>query len=160
MNWEDIDPLEMTIQIYRRKTGSMAKIALPPEAIEAIKQYANALKKTYGDKIITPDQAFCLSMPKTKRYHRPVRMTGDGLTNTVKKSLEVLGLKGRPHKLRHTAITGLIEAGAGLNVLTHISGHADIRTTMRHYSHAFEKSTNQALLLVHPINQLKRDAPW
>ena len=38
----------------------------------------------------------------------------------------------RPHGLRHTAITALLDAGAGLREAQRFSRHADPRTLMRY----------------------------
>jgi integrase/recombinase XerC len=43
-----------------------------------------------------------------------------------------LGVRVRPHGLRHTAITALLDSGAGLREAQRFSRHADPRTLMRY----------------------------
>jgi integrase/recombinase XerC len=43
-----------------------------------------------------------------------------------------IGGRVRPHGLRHTAITALLDAGAGLREAQRFSRHADPRTLMRY----------------------------
>jgi len=44
----------------------------------------------------------------------------------------------RPHKMRHTFATLLLEAGADIAVVSDLLGHSDISITKKFYAHVME----------------------
>jgi integrase/recombinase XerC len=62
------------------------------------------------------------------------RLTGEGVAHilAVLGERAKIGGRVRPHGLRHTAITALLDAGAGLREAQRFSRHADPRTLMRY----------------------------
>ena len=62
------------------------------------------------------------------------RLTGEGVARVLAALAEQarLTVPVRPHGLRHTAITALLDAGAGLREAQRFSRHADPRTLMRY----------------------------
>jgi integrase/recombinase XerD len=59
------------------------------------------------------------------------RMLQSDAYSAIKKRGEALGIAGvTPHVLRASAITHLLEAGAGPEIAQELAGHADLRTTM------------------------------
>ncbi|GJG89174.1 hypothetical protein tb265_43550 [Gemmatimonadetes bacterium T265] len=62
------------------------------------------------------------------------RLTGEGVARILAALAERARLTApvRPHGLRHTAITALLDAGAGLREAQRFSRHADPRTLMRY----------------------------
>lgn len=62
------------------------------------------------------------------------RLTGEGVARTLTALARRAGLADhvRPHGLRHTAITALLDTGAGLREAQRFSRHADPRTLMRY----------------------------
>jgi len=49
--------------------------------------------------------------------------------------MKLAGVKGSPHKFRHTFATTLLEKGVPTEMVARLLGHRDIRITQRHYSH-------------------------
>ena len=62
------------------------------------------------------------------------RLTGEGMACILASLAERANISARvrPHGLRHTAITALLDTGAGLREAQRFSRHADPRTLMRY----------------------------
>ena len=62
------------------------------------------------------------------------RLSSEGIYKTVRKIGEDVGVRTRPHGLRHTAITEAVKAaqanGYGLEEVTDFSRHASVTTLM------------------------------
>jgi integrase/recombinase XerC len=58
------------------------------------------------------------------------RLTGDGLYKVVKAQGEQLGLRARPHAIRHTSITAALDAGLDIRIVQRYSRHRDVRTLL------------------------------
>ena len=62
------------------------------------------------------------------------RLTGEGVARLLASLARRAGVTEtvRPHGVRHTAITALLDAGAGIREAQRFSRHADPRTLMRY----------------------------
>ena len=58
------------------------------------------------------------------------RLTNDGLRHIVSGYGDLMGIDLKPHKLRHSAITALLEAGYDVREVQKFSGHARIDTLL------------------------------
>jgi len=117
---EDIDSTRMLIHIRQGKGGKDRDVPLSPKALETLREYWRWMKpKTYlfpgtvngsrADKPITPKVLWEACREAAQRA---------GITKAV-----------RPHLLRHSFATHLVEGGADLPTVQALLGHADLKPT-------------------------------
>lgn len=86
---------------------------------------------------------------------RNLPMSRQGIWKIVKKTAESAGLKKniKPHSLRHTFATHLLENGADLRSIQVLLGHSNIDTTQI-YTHVNRKNIREMHLKYHPRGRL------
>jgi site-specific recombinase XerD len=95
------------------------------------------------------------SRPRDVEFDTPrIRFLGKkyAVYKAFRECLEATGLTGRgltPHKLRHTCLTLLLDAGADLRTLQEIAGHSTVAVTQI-YTHVSAKRLQEAMKL-HPL---------
>ena len=115
---EDIDSTRMLIHIRQGKGGKDRDVPLSPKALETLREYWRWMKpKTYmfpgtingsrADKPITPKVLWEACREAAQRA---------GITKAV-----------RPHLLRHSFATHLVEGGADLPTVQALLGHTDLK---------------------------------
>jgi site-specific recombinase XerD len=85
--------------------------------------------------------------------NRKMRMTAKGIESMLDKYLALAGLKGSPHKLRHTAATLMYQSGTDIRALQEILGHESVATTQI-YTHIDNKQLKEAVKN-NPLNRRK-----
>jgi integrase/recombinase XerD len=131
---EDIDSDRMLIQIRQGKNRQDRAVPLSPKLLETLREYWRWMKpKTYlfpgtvnglrADKPITPKVLWEACREAAQRA---------GITKAV-----------RPHLLRHSFATHLVEGGADLPTVQAILGHADLKPTSI-YLHMSERHLRAA----------------
>lgn len=85
--------------------------------------------------------------------NRKMRMTSKGIESMLDKYLKLAGLKGSPHKLRHTAATLMYQSGTDIRALQEILGHESVATTQI-YTHVDNKQLKEAVKN-NPLNRRK-----
>jgi site-specific recombinase XerD len=117
---EDIDSKRMLIRIQQGKGGKDRDVPLSPKALETLREYWRWMKpKTYlfpgtingsrADRPITPKVPWEACREAARRA---------GITKAV-----------RPHLLRHSFATHLLEGGADLPTVQALLGHVDLKAT-------------------------------
>jgi integrase/recombinase XerD len=117
---EDVDSERMVIHIREGKGGRDRDVPLSPKLLETLREYWRWMKpKTYlfpgtvngsrADKPITPKMLWEACREAAQRA---------GITKAV-----------RPHLLRHSFATHLLEGGADLPTVQALLGHADLKPT-------------------------------
>jgi integrase/recombinase XerD len=130
----DIDSKRMLIRIQQGKSGKDRDVPLSPKALETLREYWRWMKpKTYlfpgtingsrADKPITPKVLWEACREAAQRA---------GITKAV-----------RPHLLRHSFATHLLEGGADLPTVQALLGHADLKPTSI-YLHLSERHLRAA----------------
>jgi len=76
--------------------------------------------------------------------NRKMRMTAKGIESMLEKYLTLAGLKGSPHKLRHTAATLMYQSGTDILTLKEMLGHESVATTQI-YTHIDSKQIKEAV---------------
>jgi site-specific recombinase XerD len=131
---EDIDSTRMLIRIRQGKGGKDRDVPLSPKVLETLREYWRWMKpKTYlfpgtvngfrADKPITPKVLWEACREAAQRA---------GITKAV-----------RPHLLRHSFATHLLEGGADLPTVQALLGHADLKPTSI-YLHLSERHLRAA----------------
>jgi len=131
---EDIDSTRMLIHIRQGKGGKDRDVPLSPKALETLREYWRWMKpQTYlfpgtvngsrADKPITPKVLWEACREAAQRA---------GITKAV-----------RPHLLRHSFATHLVEGGADLPTVQALLGHVDLKPTSI-YLHLSERHLRAA----------------
>jgi integrase/recombinase XerD len=131
---EDIDSKRMLIRIQQGKGGKDRDVPLSPKALETLREYWRWMKpKTYlfpgtvngsrADRPITPKVLWEACREAARRA---------GITKAV-----------RPHLLRHSFATHLLEGGADLPTVQVLLGHVDLKATSI-YLHLSERHLRAA----------------
>ena len=131
---EDIDSIRMLIHIRQGKGGKDRDVPLSPKALETLREYWRWMKpKTYlfpgtingsrADKPITPKVLWEACREAAQRA---------GIPKAV-----------RPHLLRHSFATHLVESGADLPTVQVLLGHTDLKPTSI-YLHLSERHIKAA----------------
>lgn len=119
------------VLVVTLKGGKRAKVALPPQAVEALAVFLGR-PAAHGTAI---------EGMTTERSDAPVFTTSTGARwaaseafRTVARIARLAGIQGpvSPHSLRHTHATLALDAGVALHDLQDSMGHADPRTTRRY----------------------------
>lgn len=140
MSLEHFDAPGCRILIYGKGRGSEAEwISISPATRGAIASWL----KTRGEKLADDTPLFCA----LDRAHRGHRLTGDGLYKIVRGYAKQAGIERliSPHRLRHSGITALIEAGMKLTDVQQLSRHRNIAVLMRYHdnlNNAQQQGTN------------------
>jgi len=143
---EDIDSTRMLIHIRQGKGGKDRDVPLSPKVLETLREYWRWMKpKTYlfpgtingsrADKPITPKVLWEACREAAERA---------GITKAV-----------RPHLLRHSFATHLVEGGADLPTVQALLGHTDLKPTSI-YLHLSERHIKAAGT---PLDNMELSSP-
>jgi site-specific recombinase XerD len=143
---EDIDSTRMLIHIRQGKGGKDRDVPLSPKVLETLREYWRWMKpKTYmfpgtingsrADKPITPKVLWEACRQAAQRA---------GITKAV-----------RPHLLRHSFATHLVEGGADLPTVQALLGHRDLKPTSI-YLHLSERHIKAAGT---PLDNMELSSP-
>jgi integrase/recombinase XerD len=143
---EDIDSTRMLIHIRQGKGGKDRDVPLSPKVLETLREYWRWMKpKTYmfpgtingsrADKPITPKVLWEACREAAQRA---------GITKAV-----------RPHLLRHSFATHLVESGADLPTVQALLGHTDLKPTSI-YLHLSERHIKAAGT---PLDNMELSSP-
>jgi site-specific recombinase XerD len=143
---EDIDSTRMLIHIRQGKGGKDRDVPLSPKVLETLREYWRWMKpKTYmfpgtingsrADKPITPKVLWEACREAAQRA---------GITKAV-----------RPHLLRHSFATHLVEGGADLPTVQALLGHTDLKPTSI-YLHLSERHIKAAGT---PLDNMELSSP-
>ena len=131
---ENIDSERMLVHIRRGKGGRDRSVPLSPKLLETLREYYRWMKpKTY-------------LFPGTNRNWRVDKpITPKVLWLACREAAERAGIDKpvRPHLLRHSFATHLLEQGADLPTLQALLGHADLKATSI-YLHLSERHLKAA----------------
>src|SRR5262245_36080333 len=117
---EDIDSDRMIIHVRQGKNRRDRDLPLSPKWLETLREYWRWMKpKTY----LFPGTVNGL------RADKPI--TPKGLWEACREAAQRAGITKlvRPHRLRHSFATHLVEGGADLPTVQALLGHADLKPT-------------------------------
>jgi integrase/recombinase XerD len=143
---EDIDSTRMIIHIRQGKRGKDRDVPLSPKVLETLREYWRWMKpKTY----LFPGTI------KGSRADKPI--THKVLWEACREAAQRAGITKavRPHLLRHSFATHLVEAGADLPTVQALLGHADLKPTSI-YLHLSERHIKAAGT---PLDNMELSSP-
>jgi integrase/recombinase XerD len=143
---EDIDSTRMIIHIRQGKRGKDRDVPLSPKVLEALREYWRWMKpRTY----LFPGTI------KGSRADKPI--THKVLWEACREAAQRAGITKavRPHLLRHSFATHLVEAGADLPTVQALLGHADLKPTSI-YLHLSERHIKAAGT---PLDNMELSSP-
>jgi integrase/recombinase XerC len=131
---ERADGTLCAIRIRGKGSTERVRLTLPPKTSEALRAWIENRGLSEGPLFISVDPGAGRAGRGGRARAPNERLSGEG----VARILAVLAHRAnimnrvRPHGLRHTAITALLDHGAGLRETQRFSRHADPRTLMRY----------------------------
>ncbi len=150
----DFSPMEKRLLILGKGKGTQkVPVTLSPKTVQAISAYLAA--SGHGEVGERRDGAGPLFRNLDRRQSKTEaagrltanRLTPGGLYGIVQGYGARLGLKLAPHKLRHSAITAALEAGADVREVQGLSRHAKLETLMRYDDSRTDKQGKVSRLL-------------
>ncbi|MBX3226239.1 MAG: site-specific integrase [Labilithrix sp.] len=117
---EDIDSKRMTIRVRHGKGNQARYVPLPERVLFLLRRYW-AVERPTKPWLFGGAQAGCPLSQASVRYHLDAAAKKTGVAKRVK-----------PHILRHTFATHLLELGTDIRVIQMLLGHRSIRTTVRY----------------------------
>ncbi|MFT5367920.1 MAG: integrase/recombinase XerC [Candidatus Latescibacterota bacterium] len=113
-------------------------------AQQALKAYLARRAELFGDKV-SPDSVRYVFLGRSGKVLSP-----SGVQRRVERHIEAAtGRKLSPHTLRHTFATHMLDAGADLNAVKELLGHASLSTTQI-YTHVSVERLKKAYRQAHP----------
>lgn len=162
LQWDDIDLNDAVIHI-RRNVSYTSKSKLQvgsPKTANSIRTIPIGMRLV--DRLMQYREQMQMKFPNTesgKAFLFPNRSSvfqpryPDSVTKRVKRFGEREGIpKCKPHILRHTCATYMIESGAPTKDVQYILGHSDASTTLNFYVHADIDSMRRATDLFGELN--------
>jgi integrase/recombinase XerD len=143
---EDIDSTRMLIHIRQGKGGKDRDVPLSPKVLETLREYWRWMKpKTY----LFPGTV------NGSRADKPI--THKVLWEACREAAQRAGITKavRPHLLRHSFATHLVEAGADLPTVQALLGHTDLKPTSI-YLHLSERHIKAAGT---PLDNMELSSP-
>lgn len=156
LQWRDIDPDKLTLNICRNvtvdrnspdkyrvgstKTGESRTVPLSPRVYGLLMQLKHEQETRYSTKMFPTMFIFC----RASDPQRPLYPTEP--TRWQRKFVKRHGLPDvSPHDLRHTSATLALESGASLKQVQELLGHSDPSTTMTFYTGVTEQAQRKTV---------------
>jgi len=130
--------------LVRGKGAKQRRIPVVDEALRSVEAYL-AFRPEGGDLLFVTRDGGALDRHEIATSLR-----------TLAKKVGVEGIS--PHRLRHSAATGMLEGGADLLSIQAMLGHASVATTQK-YTKVTDERLRAAVLAAHPRNAAHRTAP-
>jgi len=117
---QDIDKERMVIHIRQGKGGKDRDVPLSPKLLDQLRIHYRSLRTK---------SAWLFPSIQSRRPGKPI--TSKSIWHACRQAARRAGITKavHPHTLRHCFATHLLEAGADLNTIQVLLGHADIRET-------------------------------
>lgn len=156
LQWQDIDPDKLTLNICRNvtidreapekyrvgttKTGESRIVPISPRVYDLLMELKREQEARFQMRLFPTNFIFCRSSDP----RRPVYVTEP--TRFQRKFVKRHNLPNvSPHDLRHTAATLALESGASLKQVQQLLGHRDAGTTMAFYVGVTEEAQRRTV---------------
>ena len=119
LDLKDLDLVAGTVSILGKGRTEKENLTLPEPTRAALEAWVSVRGSEPGPLFMNCDRA-----------GKGSRLTGRSVARVLAALGEAVGLKVRPHGLRHTAITALLDAGEPVQKVQKFSRHRDLRVLM------------------------------
>jgi integrase/recombinase XerC len=123
IDFEDVDLERNAVFVLRKKHLQKTLLTMPGPTVAALRAWMDTRTEKAGPVFVNFDRA-----------GKGERLTAVSVYRTVRGLGERIGIKTRPHGLRHLAITEAVKAaaenGIGLEEVRDFSGHKDVKTLL------------------------------
>ena len=123
LDMEDLDLQANTVLVLGKGRSEKIKLTLPPQVKETLTAWINIRGDESGPLFTSCDRS---------RKGKKTRITSDGIYHLIRGLGELVGIKTRPHGLRHAAITQALDSGADVRSVQRFSRHKDLRIVLRY----------------------------
>ena len=132
--WSEADRTPRGVLVRAKGRAERELLTLPPKTAAALGAWVAVRGTAPGPLFVSLDPGAGRRGRGDRTRSLLDRLTGEGVARVLSALAEQARLTARvrPHGLRHTAITALLDAGAGLREAQRFSRHADPRTLMRY----------------------------
>jgi integrase/recombinase XerD len=138
---EDYDQESGALKVLHAKRGKQRTAYLVNGSMMAMADWLTVRGQDPG--------ALFLSVNKGGKIKQGAYMTNQAIYNGLKKRAEGAGIQDvRPHDLRRTFISDLLDAGADISTVAKMAGHSSVTTTAR-YDRRGEEAKQKAAGLLH-----------
>lgn len=130
----DAAGMPSTILVQGKGSAERVRLTLPPKTVSSLSAWIVARGMGDGPLFLSLDPGAGRLGRGGRARAVDERLTGEGVAcilSSLAKRAQITS-RVRPHGLRHTAITALLDSGAGLRETQRFSRHADPRTLMRY----------------------------
>lgn len=154
LQWEQVDLVGRGITVGHSKTdaGTGRKVPINDRAFAALTAWAQNFPKRVDSHYVFPSEQYGLATNDrvVVVYETEPREPTTSVQEAWQSAKERSGVKVRPHDLRHTAATRLLEAGVGLTVVGEILGWASSTTVLmaKRYGHIGHAAKVDALAIL------------
>jgi len=116
LDFEDLDLEQQSISILGKGRSAKEPVTLAPSTVAAIREWL-AIRGSLPGPLFT----------NLDRAHARQRLSGTGVYDLVRGLGDAVGIRARPHGLRHAAITEALDRGADVRAVQRFSRHRDLR---------------------------------
>lgn len=112
----DLDLERQSISILGKGRLQKEPVTLAPSTVAAVRAWLDVRGPQPGPLFVSLDRA-----------HAGHRLTGSSVYDVVRGLGEAVGIRARPHGLRHAAITEALDRGSDVRAVQRFSRHSDLR---------------------------------
>jgi integrase/recombinase XerC len=130
----DADGRPTVVLVLGKGRGERAPLTLPTRTAEALAAWVVARGREPGPLFVALDLGAGRAGRRGRTRAPLARLSGEAVAKRLRTLADRAGVSDpvRPHGLRHTAITALLDSGAGVREAQRFSRHADPRTLLRY----------------------------
>ena len=121
----DLRLAEASVVVRRSKRVSVEELPLPQGAVAPLRRYLSEGRP----RLAARSQA---SAPEFLLGHRGRALGGEGVRQVVRRVARAAGFRAAPHDCRRSLATHLVKAGANVEVVRQVLGHANLGATARY----------------------------
>jgi integrase/recombinase XerC len=122
------DPEGPALSILGKGRAQRERLTLPPATAQAVGAWLAVHPRRLGGELPPSAPLFVALNPAA----RLCRLTGNGVYRVVRRLGEAQGVRARPHGIRHSSITRLLDLGEDVRSVQRFSRHRSIQTVLRY----------------------------
>lgn len=119
LNVDDVDVKACTLAVLGKGRTAREALTIAPATMAAVREWLDVRGDESGPLFVNLD-----------RGHERQRLSGSAIYDVVRAIGEAVGVKARPHGLRHSGVTHALDLGIDVRSVQRWSRHADLRVLM------------------------------